>query len=126
MKLLWLVIGNAALMLVVLAEEGWIEIVALAEIALFIGVLVLVAGWKESDAQQYERLADDALESLEQHRAYGQRVTDVNAAAVRALAEHDREQAAIVAGEFLDAYAIYRERMPDGDDGEPTYLDDYR
>lgn len=122
----WLVLGAFALAIVAGAEDGWVEWIALGELAFIVIALAVTKRWSDSSVETFQQLADDALVSLEEHRAYGQRVTDVNAAAVRALAEHDQYQAAVVAGEFLDAYAVYRERMPDGPEDEPTYLDDPR
>lgn len=122
----WAVLGGFALAIVVLAEDGWIEWIALAELAFLLVILGVTKHWSDVNAETHGDLVDAALTSLEEHRAYGQRVTDLNERAIRALAEHDRELAAVIAGDFLDAYSLYRERIPDGPDGEPTYLDDPR
>lgn len=108
----WFAIGAAALVATILMEDGWVEAVAAVELAVLVGVVALTKRWSDRHAERVTEIADEAIESLTLHRAYGQRVTDVNAQAVAALSEYDREEAARIAGEFLDAYAVYREHAP--------------
>lgn len=102
-----------ALGAIIFTEDGWMEAVAVAELLALAFVLMLLLRWERMSTEEYQALADMAIVSVEEHRAYGQRITDVNAEAVAALADHDPDEAGRLAGEFLDAYSLYKERMPD-------------
>lgn len=122
----WLLAGNVVLAFLVVSEEGWVEWIAVAELVGILALLMLAVRWKEETAEAYRTLAMNAFVALDTQGAYNQRVTEVNAAAVEALAEHSPAQAAYVAEQWMDAYALFTEHAPDVGDEEPTYLDDYR
>jgi len=105
--------AGAALVLLVIDTDGWIEAVAAIQLWGLCVVFWITGRWAE---QSYDAIADltgDTVEWAQAHRDFGERVSDVNADAVIALNEHDPERAAHLAGKFLDAYSVYRERVPD-------------
>jgi hypothetical protein len=104
----------AVLAAVGMTEGGWPRILAITELAA-LGVLFFwLAERGNARNRQLLTLTDDAILSLDAHRDYAQRVSDVNGRAVIALSEHDEEAAVEIARDFLDAYAIYREHVPSG------------